>query len=143
MHHYNYINLILKLRVFVNRIFVNRILATWQLIYFNPFFVTKFVTVELFNRYFIVFHFCKTFLNLFNISSLYSSRISIFSPFLKLSSGFTLLSSFELVTAFELYFLNIHLLYRLPFLKQFLKNPVLSPVIVFYIFLRMIKIYIF
>ena len=44
----------------------------------RPIFLTNFDTVESFNNLdilFIVFHFCNTFLNLFNIFSLFSGGI--------------------------------------------------------------------
>ena len=47
-----------------------------------------------------MFHFYKTFLNLFNISSLFSGGIIITST----GSCFSILSSFDLVTAYEILF---------------------------------------
>ena len=79
-----------------------------------------------------MFHFYNTFLNLFNISSLSSSGIIICSTFLAFSSVFTILTSFNLVTASVLsYFRITHLLYGLLFWRQFLKHLVLYPLIVF------------
>ena len=46
-----------------------------------------------------MFDFFITFLNLFNISSLFSSRTIISSTFLECSSGFIILSLFDTVSA--------------------------------------------
>ena len=84
----------------------------------------------------MMFHFYTTFLNLFNnISSLFSSRTIVSST----GSCFTILSSFNLVTASEILFLKIHLPFGLLSWKQLLKNLFLYPIIVFYIFLQIIK----
>ena len=79
----------------------------------------------------MVFTFYNTFLNLLNISSLFSSEIIIFPTFLGFSSGLTILSMLDLVTASAILFPKIQLLYRLLFWKQFLMNLFLYPIIAF------------
>ena len=81
-----------------------------------------------------MFHFHKTCLKSLKISSLFSGRIIISSTFLGFSSGFTILSSFDLATASVILFpINSPVLWT-TFWKHLLKNLVLFPIIVYYKF---------
>ena len=64
--------------------------------------------------------FCNAFLNLFNISSNFSSGIIIYSTFLGLSSGFTL---FEIVTTSAISFLKNSPALYITFLEAIFKEP--------------------
>ena len=87
------------------------------------------------------FHFENAFLSLFNISSLFFGGVIISSTFLEFSSGFTILLSFDLVTASAISFPKNSPALWITFLEQFLNNLAVYPIIVFYIFLQMIKIH--
>ena len=67
-------------------------------------FVTNLDTVESFNNLDILYRsmLYDTFLNLFNISSFFSSEIIISSKIIGFSSAFIILSSFDLATASEI-----------------------------------------
>ena len=82
----------------------------------------------------MVFHFCNTFLNLPNILSLFSGKIIISST----SSCLSILPSFDFVTTYAILFPK----YSPALWTTFLEACILYSIIVFYIFLQMIKIHI-
>ena len=70
-----------------------------------------------------MFYFYNAFLNLFNISSNFSSGIIIYSTFLGFSSGFTISSLFDLVTMSAISFPRNSPAFCTTFLEAVFKEP--------------------